>query len=121
MLTTFDPGTRTLHAGFRLRPFQSLPVEIVFEKDVAVQLRDGLTIYFEIFRPVGVIGRTNSHSKGASVLLRLSNLNESGDAAFDAEQGFAIDLTADLRRDNGVTSAGFKISPHALQWADFCK
>ena len=54
-LTGFDPGTRTLEAGYRVAPpFLSLPVDIVFEKDVAVQLRDGVTIYVDVFRPAGV-------------------------------------------------------------------
>jgi uncharacterized protein len=53
-LTAFDPGTRTLEAGFKIAPhFRSLPVDIVFEKDVAVKLRDGVTIYVDVFRPVG--------------------------------------------------------------------
>src|SRR4051794_12068183 len=54
LLTGFDPGTRTLEAGYQVAPqFRSLPVEIVFEKDVAVQLRDGVTIYVDVFRPAG--------------------------------------------------------------------
>ena len=54
-LTKFDPGTRTLKAGFRIAPqFRPMPVDVVFEKDVAVKLRDGVTIYVDVFRPVGV-------------------------------------------------------------------
>ncbi|MDJ0392936.1 CocE/NonD family hydrolase [Rhodococcus sp. G-MC3] len=54
VLTGFDPGSRTLEAGYRIAPqFRSLPVDVVFEKDVAVQLRDGVTIYVDVFRPVG--------------------------------------------------------------------
>jgi uncharacterized protein len=53
-LTEFGPGTRTLKAGFKIAPqFLSLPIETVFEKDVAVKLRDGVTIYVDVFRPVG--------------------------------------------------------------------
>ena len=53
-LTAFDPGTRTLKAGFQVAPpFRPLPVDIVFEKDVAVKLRDGVTIYVDVFRPAG--------------------------------------------------------------------
>jgi predicted acyl esterase len=55
VLTAFDPGTRTLEAGFQVAPqFRPLPVDVVLEKDVAVQLRDGVTIYVDIFRPAGV-------------------------------------------------------------------
>lgn len=36
LLTAFEPGTRTLKAGFQVAPpFRPLPVDIVFEKDVA--------------------------------------------------------------------------------------
>lgn len=53
-LTEFDPSTRTLEAGFQIAPpFLPLPVDVVFEKDVAVQMRDGVTIYADIFRPAG--------------------------------------------------------------------
>lgn len=52
-LTPFEPGTRTLPAGFRLAPpFRPLPVEIVLDKDVEVVLRDGVRIHVDVFRPV---------------------------------------------------------------------
>jgi predicted acyl esterase len=54
LLTKFEPGIRTLEAGFRIAPqFRALPVDVVFEKDVAVHLRDGVTIHVDVFRPVG--------------------------------------------------------------------
>lgn len=50
----FEPGTRTLSAGFRLdNKHRALQTDIVFEKDVAVELRDGVKIYVDVFRPVG--------------------------------------------------------------------
>jgi uncharacterized protein len=50
----FEPGTRVLPAGFQTTPqFQPIPVDIVFEKDTAVELRDGSTIYVDVFRPAG--------------------------------------------------------------------
>ena len=53
-VSKFGPGTRILPAGFQVAPaFRSLPNEIVFEKDVAVTLRDGVTIYVDVFRPAG--------------------------------------------------------------------
>lgn len=55
LLTAFAPGTRVLEAGYQVAPpFRPLPVDVVFEKDVAVQLRDGVTIFVDIFRPVGL-------------------------------------------------------------------
>lgn len=53
-LTPFDPGTRTLEAGFRIAPqFAPLPVDTVLDKDLAMQLRDGTTIHLDVFRPTG--------------------------------------------------------------------
>ena len=55
IFSRFKPGTRTLPAGFQAKPcFMPLPVDIVLEKDVAVTLRDGVTIYVDVLRPVGV-------------------------------------------------------------------
>ncbi|WNG28271.1 CocE/NonD family hydrolase [Cystobacter fuscus] len=54
LLSKFEPGTRVLPAGFQIAPrFRSLSSEVVFEKDVAVTLRDGVTIYVDVFRPAG--------------------------------------------------------------------
>ena len=54
LFSDFEPGIRTLPAGFQVAPrFQPLAVEIVFEKDVAVTLRDGVTIYVDVMRPAG--------------------------------------------------------------------
>ena len=54
LFSRFDPGTRTLSAGFQVQPFfLPLPVDIVLEKDVAVTLRDGVTIYVDVLRPAG--------------------------------------------------------------------
>ncbi|MYR96722.1 MULTISPECIES: CocE/NonD family hydrolase [unclassified Streptomyces] len=54
ILSGFEPGTRTLEAGFRIAPpFRALPVDIVLEKDVPVTLRDGVTVHVDVFRPAG--------------------------------------------------------------------
>lgn len=54
VLSGFDPGIRTLSAGFQLAPaFSALPVDIVLDKDVPVTMRDGVTIYVDVLRPVG--------------------------------------------------------------------
>jgi len=54
LLSPFDPGTRVLSAGSKIDPrFRSLPVDIVLEKDVAVTLRDGVTICVDVLRPAG--------------------------------------------------------------------
>ncbi len=36
-----------------MRLSSDLPVDIVFDKDVAVELRDGVTIYVDVFHPAG--------------------------------------------------------------------
>ncbi len=54
LLSAFEPGRRTLPAGYQVDPrFRALPVDIVFDKDVAVTLRDGTIIYVDVFRPTG--------------------------------------------------------------------
>jgi uncharacterized protein len=54
LLSAFDPGTRIWPTGFQIDPkFRSLPVDIVLEKDIAVTLRDGVTIYVDVLRPAG--------------------------------------------------------------------
>ena len=112
ILTAFQPGTRTLAAGFQAAPqFRALPVDIVLEKDVPVVLRDGVTIHVDIFRPVGtdpvpVIVAWSPYGKGqgtsASVmgvfgLVGLDNGIVSGlekfegpDPAYWCGQGYAI-------------------------------
>ena len=53
VLSPFEPGSQVLPVGYQIQPrFRPLPVEIAFEKDVAVKLRDGVTIYVDVFRPV---------------------------------------------------------------------
>lgn len=112
LLTAFEPGVRTLKAGFQIAPpFRPLPVDIVLEKDVAVQLRDGVTIYVDVFRPVGadkvpVLLAWSPYGKGQGTslsvmgvfgLVGLSNSVVSGLAKFEAPdpaywcaQGYAI-------------------------------
>lgn len=112
VLTPFEPGTRTLEAGFQVAPqFKALPVDVVLEKDVAVQLRDGVTIYVDVFRPVGadqvpVIVAWSPYGKGQGTsvsvmgifgLVGLSNSSVSGlekfegpDPAYWCAQGYAV-------------------------------
>lgn len=112
ILSGFEPGTRTLEAGFRIAPpFKPLPVDIVFDKDVPVTLRDGVTIHVDLFRPAGaervpVIVAWSPYGKGqgtsASVMgifgmVGLDNAVVSGlakfegpDPAYWCAQGYAI-------------------------------
>ena len=55
LFSRFEPGTRTLPAGFQVKPcFLPLPVDVVMDKDVAVTLRDGVKIYVDVLRPAGL-------------------------------------------------------------------
>lgn len=48
----FKPGQWTLKAGtVRRQGARTLTTDIIFERDVATKLRDGTTIYTDIFRP----------------------------------------------------------------------
>ena len=112
VLTDFDPGTRTLEPGFKIAPqFRSLPVEITFEKDLVVELRDGVKIYVDVFRPAGsekvpVIvawspyGKAQGTSLSATGVFSLVGLSdgivsglhkfEGPDPAYWCAQGYAI-------------------------------
>ena len=118
VLSDFEPGTRTLPAGTQLTPaFRPLPVDIVFDKDVAVTLRDGTVTYVDVFRPAGnepvpVIVAFSPYGKGQGTspsvmgifgLIGLDNAILSGLAKFEAPdpafwcaQGYAI-CNPDLR------------------------
>ncbi|WP_029266433.1 MULTISPECIES: CocE/NonD family hydrolase [unclassified Microbacterium] len=112
LLTAFDPGVRVLEAGHQVAPpFRPLPVDVVFEKDIAIRLRDGVTIYVDVFRPVGpetvpvILGwspygkaqGTSMSVMGVFGLVGLSNSIVSGlekfegpDPAYWCAQGYAV-------------------------------
>lgn len=112
VFTPFEPGTRTLKAGYQVAPsFLPLPTDIIFEKDVPITLRDGVTVYTDIFRPVtdekvpviwgyspyGKAQGTSVSVMGVFGLVGLSNGIVSGlekfegaDPAFWCAQGYAV-------------------------------
>lgn len=50
----FNPDTLILKAGsVRREGVMPLPCDILLERDVPIRLRDGVTIYADVFRPVG--------------------------------------------------------------------
>jgi len=54
VLSGFEPGIQILPAGFQIAPpFKPLSTDIVLEKDIAVTLRDGVTIHVDVLRPTG--------------------------------------------------------------------
>ena len=76
----FKPGTELLRAGtVARRGYGALPCDIVFERDVAVELRDGTTIYADVFRPategpVPAIVAWSPYGKGGSGGTNLEDL-----------------------------------------------
>jgi len=55
-LSILEPGISTIPNGFQYdERFKPTQVDIIFEKDVAVKMRDGVTIYVDILRPAGQI------------------------------------------------------------------
>ena len=50
--TGYKPETLLLKKGsIRLKGYLPLPCDIILERDVPIKLRDGVTIYTDIFRP----------------------------------------------------------------------
>lgn len=80
LFAKFEPGTRILPAGYQTMPhFRATPVDIVFEKDIAVTMRDGTTIYLDVMRPAGdekvpVIVAWSPYGKGAGTHPKYSAL-----------------------------------------------
>lgn len=113
LLSKFAPGTQILPAGWQVAPmFRPLPVDIVYEKDVAVTMRDGVAIYADVFRPAGTTekvpviiawspygksGGTAPRTTGLFNMLGMDNSQLSGlakfegpDPAYWCAQGYAI-------------------------------
>lgn len=112
LFSAFEPGVRTLPVGFQVAPrFQPLPVEIVFEKDVAVTLRDGVTMYVDVFRPAGAdnapaivawspYGKSTGNAPKYNNLFNMLGMDQSGlsglmkfegpDPAFWCAHGYAV-------------------------------
>ena len=107
----FKPGATTLPKGTVMRAGAlPLPCDILFERDVAVTLRDGIVIYVDVFRPVGgtnlpaIIAWSPYGKEGGTTLLddfpfragvpvsAVSNLQkwEAPDPAYWCNQGYAI-------------------------------
>lgn len=51
----FKPGTTVLEKDTVVKEgAMALPCDIIWERDIAVRLRDGTTIYVDVYRPSGV-------------------------------------------------------------------
>jgi predicted acyl esterase len=104
---SFEPGTRTLPAGLQLAPrFRTLtlPVDIIFEQDVAVTLRDGATSYVDVFRPMG--------TEPLPVIVAWSPYGKSGGSAPKTTNLFGM-----LGLDNAMPSGLAKFErPDTVYW-----
>lgn len=110
-LSAFDPSRKTLKVGYQLAPnFPPLAEDLDFLKDVAVTLRDGVTIYTDIFLPpnstkIPVIVAWSPYGKSAGAnparigLYKLLGVNsrasglekfEGPDPAYWCRHGYAI-------------------------------
>lgn len=99
LTTAFEPGTRTLLAGHQLGPgFLPLPTDVVLEKDVAVTLRDGVTIYVDVFRPSGATyvpvlvawspyGKSHGSAPGTLGLLAMLGMDNSTRSGYEKFEG----------------------------------
>lgn len=105
LLSKFEPGTKILKAGYQVAPiFRSLPVDIVFEKDVAVTVHDGVKIYVDVFRPVG--------AEKVPVIIAWSPYGKSGGSAPRTTGLFNM-----LGMDNGMLSGLAKFEgPDPAYW-----
>jgi hypothetical protein len=112
----FKPSMMLLRkASVRREGVRPLPVDIVFERDVAVKLRDGIVMYTDVFRPVGngtvpgIVGwgaygkefggqHLDDAGRAGVPKARLSDLQkfESADPAYWVEKGYAV-LNPDSR------------------------
>ena len=80
LLSKFNPGTQRLPKGYQISPkFKPLPCDIILEKDVPITLRDGVTIYTDVYRPVTdekvpVIMAWSPYGKSAGTAPRYENI-----------------------------------------------
>ncbi|WP_174291494.1 CocE/NonD family hydrolase [Sphingomonas bacterium] len=103
LFAAFQPGTTTLPAGHKIAPeFRALTCDIVFDRDVAVTLRDGVTIYVDVFRPAG--------SETVPVIVAWSPYGKSGGSSARTTTlftmlGMAPDLVSGLEKFEGPDPA----------------
>lgn len=108
----FNPSQQILPKGYQIDPkFKALECDVILEKDVPVKLRDGVTIYTDIYRPVTdekvpVIMAWSPYGKSAGSAPRYENIFgiiglkdsivsglekfEGPDPAYWCNQGYAI-------------------------------
>lgn len=85
----------------RLKGYMTLPCDIILERDVAVELRDGITIYIDIFRP-------NDNEKHPAIMAMSPYGKEIGSQWLDDtpnHAGVPIKATSGLQKFEGPDPA----------------
>lgn len=100
--TGFKPETLLLKKGsVRLKGYMPLPCDMILERDVAVQLRDGVTIYTDIFRP-------NDSERHPAIMAMSPYGKEIGSQWLDDtpnHAGIPMDATSGLQKFEGPDPA----------------
>lgn len=75
----FKQETKVLKQGSILKPGAlALPCDILWERDIAVQLRDGTTIYIDIYRPPVAPGSSITNSQKVPVIISAGPFGKNG-------------------------------------------
>lgn len=76
----FEPGAKVLPKGHVRTPRnRAVPIDVLHERDVAVPIRDSITIYTDVFRP------TDSDSNKVPALIPWSPYGKTGTGIFKYE------------------------------------
>ncbi len=98
----FKPETLLLQKGsIRLKGYLPLPCEIILERDVPVKLRDGVTIYTDVFRP-------NDNKKHPAIMAMSPYGKEIGSQWLDDtpnHAGVPVNATSGLQKFEGPDPA----------------
>jgi len=97
----FNTQTITLKKGTMINPgVMPLPCDIVFDQDVAIPMRDGMTIYVDIFRPVDGID--------LPAIIAWSPFGKKGGSTYNPDGrpgGVSVDAVSDLQTWEGPDPA----------------
>lgn len=111
----YRPSNRTLKAGtVRREGALKLPCDIIFEQDVSVKLRDGITIYTDVFRPT-------STDKVPSIVAYGSNGKQIGGQSLDDlanRAGIGRGHLSELQRFEGPDPAYWVCKGYAVMNVD---
>ena len=77
----FKPGSTVIPAGHMKSPGRkAFPIDILYERDVAITMRDGIRIYTDVFRPIG------SEATRIPALIPWSPYGKSGTGPFEYDK-----------------------------------